>query len=633
MKKRSGLTLIEVILAVLILSILLITYITAIGQNAIIVSKGKDFTNDTFDHQEIMENRIIEGKRKFIENKEKEDYKIEIFSNYGDYKTTIDTKEIKTDIKGSRQYIAYVTNYEIKEPESPKISPFEVGVYDSMGNKVFPWYEDDIRIKANYTLKLNPLIFENRIRWYSSIEGLSNPVFASDYDIVYEEIQKEPSGTSYTKLLTKEDAQLKPKQFYYFEARPYTLAGRLEYFKNEDRILVLNRAGSKEWQDFMEDIYYNKGTIKKFNINNKDIYIDIMQNPNHPTLNLDWELNKDPQGALIAMKIPSNNEQISIDFQIDQSTLMQNIGVLGMGIGLVDDYNTGIMITLDVDNNLIRIDRIIDGQYANQQAIKALKILEEPNFSTLLETVNGESRFNWSKEYKVILTHSKDESKISLQIQDKNDSSACSEPIEVGLIDNLSYLGFKSYSGIDYKPDLRFEIIDKYDRNYSSHFFNVEYKNEDWINATNNLFYNGKSHVIASGNKPDLRIKMIREGTKVSGNIDSIIAKAFWFAPEVNQLEIGNNHPLDIKAEEVIFDVPIKFKDNASGISIAGIDERSYPVKVSFKEGEKVKLNGGSIMTVVKGQYFSIKSGLVMLNDSNGVINMIGDDVNSVFGN
>ena len=628
MKNRSGLTLIEVILAIAILSILLITYITAFGQNAIIVSRGKDITNDTFSYQETMENKIVEGKKSFIENNEKEDYKIEIFN--GDYKSTIDTKEIKTDIKGNRQYIAYVTNYEIKEPESPKIDPFEVGVYDSKGNRVFPWYEDDIRIKANYTLKPNPLIYENRIRWYRSKEGILNPVFASEYDIVYEEIQKEPSATSYTKLLTKEDAQLKPKQFYYFEARPYTLAGRLEYFRNEVRILVLNRAGSKEWQNFMEDIYFNKATIKKFNINNKDIYIDIMQNPNHPTLNLDWKLNEDPQGALIAMNIPINNEQISIDFQIDQSTLMKNIGVLGIGVGLVDNNNTGIMITFDVDNNLIRIDQIINGQYANQQAIKVIKILEDPNFSTLLETVNGESRFNWSKEYKVILTPLKNESKISLQIQDKNDNSGCSEPIHVGLIDNLSYLGFKSYSGIDYKPDLRFEIVDKYDRNYSSHFYNVEFKNEDWILATNNLFYNGNSHVVASGEEPDLKIKMTRVGTKSSGNKDFLVAKAFWFAPEIKQLEIGNNHSLDIKAEEVIFDVPITFDKNAVGINIMGINNDSYPVKVYFIEGDRVKINNNTIKTLVKGQHIAIESGFINIKGSNGVINITGNDVQIV---
>ena len=164
--KRSGLTLIEVILAMLILSILLITYITAFGQGSIIVNKGKDITKDTFSYQEIMENLIIDVKRNFIENDEAEDYKIEIFTDYGDYKTAVDVKEIRTDIRGNRQYVSYVTNYQIKEPESPKIEPCCVGVYDSEGNRVFPWYEDDIRIRASYTLQPTPIIFENRIRLY-----------------------------------------------------------------------------------------------------------------------------------------------------------------------------------------------------------------------------------------------------------------------------------------------------------------------------------------------------------------------------------------------------------------------------------------------------------------------------------
>ena len=108
--KRSGLTLIEVILAMLILSILLITYITAFGQGSIIVNKGKDITKDTFSYQEIMENLIIDVKRNFIENDEAEDYKIEIFTDYGDYKTAVDVKEIRTDIRGNRQYVSYVPN-------------------------------------------------------------------------------------------------------------------------------------------------------------------------------------------------------------------------------------------------------------------------------------------------------------------------------------------------------------------------------------------------------------------------------------------------------------------------------------------------------------------------------------------
>ena len=477
MKNRSGLTLIEVILAIAILSILLITYITAIGQNAIIVSKGKDFTSDTFDHQEIMENRIIDGKRKFIENKEKEDYKIEIFN--GDYKSTIDTKEIKTDIKGNRQYIAYVTNYEIKEPESPKIDPFEVGVYDSKGNRVFPWYEiDDIRIKANYTLKPNPLIYENRIRWYRSKEGILNPVFASEYDIVYEEIQKEPNATTYIKELTKNNKNLNPKRFYYFEARPYTLAGRLEHFRNEDRILVLNRPGSPEWEKFMEEIYFK--TVKIFNSDKSEIYLDIMQNPERPTLNLDWSSNEDPQGSLVGMKIPkdyiNNNFQATVDFRVDSNTLLNADKLLGIGVGLVSENNSGLIISFDALKNSINIHETIEnGKYKNiDSPIENINILNDDRFQVFKDKNNG--NFDWNKEYSLIIQYFHND---KLKIKLKDDISE-SEFIEIS-IDNLNinpkYIGLKSYSNLDYKPDTRYEIVSKYDRNYSSHFYDIRFEN------------------------------------------------------------------------------------------------------------------------------------------------------------
>ena len=398
--KRKGLTLIEVILAMLILSVILVTYITMFGQSAIHVSKGKDITKDTFSYQDIMENAMVEGKRSFIESKLPGDYSIEVFKNHTKYKTTIETKEIKTTINGNRQYIAYVTNFEIQEPKSPKINPFDVGVYIG-DKKAFPWYQDNIQIVSKYTLKDDPIIFENRIRWYESNKDILNPVFSSDYYMIYEEIQKEPHPKGYINKLIKN--KIKPERFYYFEARPYTLTGRIEHFRNEDRILILNRVGSLEWQNFMEYIYFNKA--KKFAHSNKEIYLDIMQNSDHPTLNLDWSENSNPEGALVGMKVPNicadKSFVTSINFQFD-SIALNNSTNLGIGMALVDEENTGVIIDLKALTDKISISYIENGKYENGSPLKKFNIQDE-EFKAFREK-NGEL-FDWSKEYSLIIQY------------------------------------------------------------------------------------------------------------------------------------------------------------------------------------------------------------------------------------
>lgn len=69
--------------------------------------------------------------------------------------------------------------------------------------------------------------------------------------------------------------------------------------------MVLERDGSLEWQNFMEAIYFDKvNKVKNFVHSNKEIYLDIMQNLEHPTLNLDWSENSNPEGTLVGMEVP-----------------------------------------------------------------------------------------------------------------------------------------------------------------------------------------------------------------------------------------------------------------------------------------------------------------------------------------
>lgn len=484
MKNNKGLTLIEVIFAMVILSVLLVTFITAFGQGAIIMSKGKDFTNDTFSYQEIMENNVVDGKKDFIAGNCEKDGTIEIFN--GDYRSNVDIKEIKTDIRGNRKYIAYVTNYEIKEPEPPRINPFEVVVCDKNGNIVFPWYKDDIRIRARYTLLSSPLIFENRIRWYRSKEEILNPVFASDYEVIFEETHKEPAANSYTKELASNNSDFKSKHFYYFEARPYTFAGRIDHFRNEDRILILDRNGSLQWQNYMEAIYFKKNNdaVKIFNIDSKEVYLDIMQNPNWPTLNLDWAENEDPQGALVGMQIPSehigNDFQTEIKFKIDGHALLNADTILGIGIGLVDDKNSGFMMDFDAINNLINVCLIDNGKYTNYNSLlKSIDIMHDEEFKSFRDKNGG--FFDWSNDYVLTIQFLNNDKKILLMLEDDETSSNFIEIDIRNLEITPKYIGLKSFSNIDYKPDMKYEIVSKFDRNYSSHFYDVDFENLSYV--------------------------------------------------------------------------------------------------------------------------------------------------------
>lgn len=596
----DGFTLIEVILSMAIISILLITYIVAFGQSTIIVSKGRNITNDTFDYQGTMENKIIEGKRNFIEKNEKGDYNIEIFTNNEKYKTSVDVKEIKTDIKGSRQYIAYVTNYQIEEPKSPKMDQFSVGVYNSSGEEVFPWYDDcndNIIIKAKYRLSNEPPIFENRIRWYRSKEEIKKPVFSSGYDVIYEEIQKEPRPIDYEKTLTKVNGLL-PNRFYYFESRPYTLAGRLNNFKNEERILILKRAGSKYWQNYMEDIYFkNRDNIKVFDRNNEEIYVDIMQNPNRPTLNLDWSNNSNPEGALIGMKIPetfsSSNFQTKVDFKLNPMGLEQD-SKLGIGVALVNGNNSGIMIDLDATKNSIYINQIENGIY--KKNIGNINILKSKEFQNLM--YNGQ--FDWSKEYNFILQYFID-GKIKFKLEYEDSSS---DFIEIDIKEYIilpTYIGLKSYSSMDYKPDTRYEIYNKYDRNYSSYFYDMDFEEikeesklpkDEHETIDNDIFYQGNSSInIANGSaSSEKRINLNRKDMKVTGGQGSTITAKSFIVSE-NML-IQNNAKLTAEVEEyIIFKKNLVIEENKEPFLKIKAKDGKYPVYVYLKKGVFDKLN------------------------------------------
>lgn len=475
-KRHQGMTLIEVLAAMVLMSILLVAYVMVFSRGFVFVKKGETMTQDTFDHQAIMEKLYSDGKKAY-DSLPQTPATVTLFS--GDYQADISYKPLMTQIEGNRYYKAYISNVVFNEPPPPNVDPFEVDVYQAGTTvRAFPWYEDDIEIRAYYNLKADPQIYQNRERWYVSNPDEINPYFPSGFTSVYELVEDTPLAGYRSSSLTKIAPVSHPLKkyeggkFYYFELRPYTFSGRLAEFYNEDRILVLNKEGSDQWQSFLEDIYFNRSKHFK-----NDVYSEIFNNSVYPTLNLDWKSNVDSQSAQMGIPIPSDylnkNFKVEVPFAFGNISDTASIDALGVGVGLVDSDNSGLMVTFDPLNNTLNIHEVQTGAYGNLLASFAL--LTDVKFQPLWTTVNGETALDYALEYAIELDYLKTDNKVFLKIKQKGTEQVTSEGIEISLGSPITpeYIGLKSYSSLPYVPDSSFEIIGKYDRNVSSSFYDV----------------------------------------------------------------------------------------------------------------------------------------------------------------
>lgn len=478
MKPKKAFTLVEVIVAVALLGVVVVVYLNGIGQGFLLMRSGVDYTISTFDAQKEMEELVKESKANFEASPENKDFSVKVFS--GDNEVTVDLKTVKTTNNNNPIYTAFVTSYKLPEALSPSMVSFKVGVYTQSTNTLaFPWFEDSIELRANFTQGAIPVIYQNRSRWYISNEAEEEPAFPSGY-LVYTEVLKDmPTPGAYTSTLVKNvaTAPILAKHYYYFEARPFTAEGKIATFMNEERILVLNRNGSTLWQNFIEDAYFDRVSKLK-----ADTYVDVMQNKDWPTLDVDWKKNEDPEGPLVSTRIPASNVGKSIradvNFKIDNEALNANNSVLGTGVALVNADNSGYMVTFDVVNNTILIHKLNVGQYDGTTPLKEIDLLTDSAFEKFRTTVDGELMFDWTKSFNSALSFKPDTSQLEFQLQFSNEANEMisSDLISIDLGSTLitpEFVGFKSYSGLDYKPDSQYEITDKYQRNYASHFYNL----------------------------------------------------------------------------------------------------------------------------------------------------------------
>jgi prepilin-type N-terminal cleavage/methylation domain-containing protein len=635
MKNEHGFTLIEAIISLAILSVIIIGFTSAFSQGYFLIGEGRDLTEETFKYQEQMEMNMVDVKNQFIEGEmDSPDTTITVFQG-SDYETDISLISITEDIRGNRAFQAYVSNVEIGKPEPPQVD-LNVGVYanNNWVDEVFPWIDDDIQLRATYTIDDEPPVFLNTSRWYQSNDGNLNPYFPSGFNVISEETVEEPEG-NYTSTLSDED--LIESYFYQFEISPYTFAGRLGQFTHEERIPVIKRAGSSYWQDFIEDVYSGQATIF-----NSSIYTDVLLHADHPTLNVDWESNNDPGGSLIGMAVPNDYQRLpfesTISFEVDDAVLAKGLSDHGLGVSLINASNTGLMATLDINKNTLRLSNINNGSYAS--TIGTYHLLTDARFSDFIVSEGGSLTFDWQAikglTYKVYRRYNEENDEVEgpfLSIT-LNGLAKESDPVEVPY--NLGvypqYVGFKSYSSEDYYPDQTEEIIGKYDRNFAAHFYDVTFEKLDddvipvipdnWYDGGNNGFYAGNSSNITGNSRPLLNIEMNRGNSTLNGNRQAIEANSFLFSSDMNLLTIGNNHSLNVKVNNmVIFDTPIEFKNNAEGIDISGIGNNSYPIYVLFRGNGRHTFDQYSIsgdydhIQVNNMDVLQINSGSININD------------------
>lgn len=485
---KKGFTLIEVIISLAIISIALVSFVSLFGQSLLITDRGSEITQETFDHQEFMENEIVKIKKEFLDGDNTNVKNIEIFKELSHYQSNVDVKVITEDIRGNRKFLTLVSNVEIPTQALPDVT-LNVGAYPAAdaSNEVFPWYDDNIVIRADYTLNGDPIIFNNRIRWYQSQEEVYNPSFPSEYDIIHEEEEEEPFLNNPEEILLATDNTLDyysiPNRFYNFELRAYTLAGRLGYFMNEDRILILPREGTPEWQAFIEDIYLKTSNVSSIIFDNlgNGVYAEVMQNPERPTLNVDWVENVDPEGAQVAISVPTDVSRTIVKFKVDSEALAKKLSIHGFGFLLGDDTNSGLAINFDISNNSINLREVLEASYEGN-ILGSIDLLTDVAFEEFRSTIDGDVVFNWNQEYNLEISHLNDDLTLRLEYEDEDSNLIQSDSV---ILSNLgtgyNYFGFKSFSSLDYIPQERYEILNKYNRNYSIHFYDVVFESDEMI--------------------------------------------------------------------------------------------------------------------------------------------------------
>lgn len=455
--KRKGLTLMEVIISIALISIVLVGFISGFSTNFINLFKSKKITVDTFRLQEILEDKIVQFKET--------DLGIDKIIVYG---KDIKYKKIETDAPDvKRKLVMYMSKPSIGVLPTPEIKDFTLKAYDKGNKEVFPWYEEGIRLEASYIT--DSITFQKNYAWYESevVNGfpITNPSFSSDYKVV-----KFKNGV-YKGAMTYPDKKLEHKEmknnrYYHYSIIPYSEAGRLGRMAiNEERLLVIKRTANSYWNSLIEDVYLNKSNV----VLKPQTIALTMNNINEVTLNVESDNSKIDNSPLLYYPIPdykTNNSSFKtiIEAKFDDNSIGKEAGI-GVFLGKHDsDKEEGIIFLLDQKNNEVKVNRIKNGKFDSLTSIKSFNI---------------PSGFDWSKRYKWFFEiHRSGVKDLKLSyIGEDNKNIELTTKSQNGTMDLdfiTNHIGLKTWSDYNIKDISNEEH--KYVYNLTAHFYDIKFE-------------------------------------------------------------------------------------------------------------------------------------------------------------
>lgn len=455
---HKGLTLIEVVLGIALLSIVLMTFAMGFSNIFTNIHKGKDITVETFSIQESMERQISSFSKDDLEETSPT---INVFGKNVPYK-----KIISSDSHGKRNFVAYVSEPSLGVLPTPEIKDVQLKAYNTDDNEIFPWYEEGTKLVASYDVS-DENVFQKNYAWYSSKERdgqpIKNPNFNIDYDIFKSDngIYKGhmPSGA---KIVNYNN--LTNKRYYHYSITPYSEFGRLGRMAiNPRRLLVIERTDNEYWNNLIENTY-----LEKVNLNLSP-QIFTMNNIEEPTLNIESNSSTKENGPLLFYPLHEDYQMNTDSFKIIVETQFTEKALeeeAGFGVFLGEYKNgkeNGIIYLLDKTNNSIKVKEISNGNING--TIKSFEIPEN---------------FDWSKRYKWSFDIFRGgEKNIKVSYKDIN-SSNFTELEGDQIIDRIdlkfstNHIGLKTWSDYDFEDEFTEEH--RYMHNLTVDFYDISFE-------------------------------------------------------------------------------------------------------------------------------------------------------------
>lgn len=197
-KRKRGMTLIEVIIAIAILAIMAIGFLSVFSSNFKMLVNAKHLTVDTFKAQKEVEEKIEDLKNKIsitpIDITDPEITKVSTMKIFG---KNIDGYNIKKDIisESSNKHgeiNVFVANKKIEYPV-PVVDSVSLEVRSNLGivsTTEINLNDDSLKLKAYNTMsadrKSQDAFLMNVYKWYVSFESIEDPVNPENYSLFKE---------------------------------------------------------------------------------------------------------------------------------------------------------------------------------------------------------------------------------------------------------------------------------------------------------------------------------------------------------------------------------------------------------------------------------------------------------------